>query len=117
MITKKDLQKRVEDLEVQLGESIALKDEAVNKLLEERKHHKAQLEAQAAGQFPLEWHPAPNSPGKPLCVYAEGDDGFTIELYCDLSGNIIGIVALDRYDLETVYMIGMVPAEIIRDQC
>jgi len=116
MSTKAELERKVarltEDNEILIKKYNALVIEHNS----DHEQHLEQLDALASNSFPFDWHNAPNSYGKPVCLAGNynNSEGFTVELYPDSAGDIQGIVVMNRDNLHELYAIGMVPAEIFR---
>ena len=81
-----------------------------------RSYHREQLDALAEKNFPFDWHKAGSSYGQPICLAGNynNDEGFSLELYTNSEGDIIGGVVMLRNDLDNLGAFGMVPAEIFK---
>jgi hypothetical protein len=88
--------------------------EARTLLNDERKHHREQLDALATDNFPFDWHRASDKYGQPIYIAGNytNDKGFSLELYANDGGNIIGGVVMDREDSDEMAVFGMVAAHV-----
>jgi len=116
MSTKAELEKEVARLTEDNEILIKKYNAAIQHHRDDVQHHREQLDAMAKKNFPFDWHNAPNSYGKPVCLAGNynNSEGFTVDLYPDSEGDIQGIVVMNRDNLHELYVIGMVPAEIFR---
>ena len=57
---------------------------------------------------------ASNSPGEPVCVSNNSDGGFSLNLYLDEVGDIVGVTVHEQDAF--VMAVGMVPAEVLVEE-
>lgn len=55
---------------------------------------------------------APNSPGEPVCITGDSDEGLSLNVYEDNDGNVMGVTVHEKEMGDMLTAAGLIPAEV-----